>query len=126
LLLGFWLTPCFVLPAFVALEVLHTFNLIPPSIFPAVLKSIPWIIGACCLLGTAWAFTAARRRHLIDSARLCLGPGLWLLLCLSVGWVWLSRDEPGLSTIVLVMGLLALAVAPLATAPLALAWNRHR
>ena len=126
LLLGFWLALCFILPAFVALEMVHTFNLISPSIFPAVLKSIPWIIGACCLLGTAWAFIAARRRCLIGWAKLCLGPGLWFLLCLSVGWAWLAADKPGLSTIVLVMGLLALAVAPLATAPLALAWNRHR
>ncbi|KPK43568.1 MAG: hypothetical protein AMJ65_05450 [Phycisphaerae bacterium SG8_4] len=126
LLFGFWLALCFILPVFVALEMLHTFNLIPPGIFPAVVKSVPWIIGACCLLGTAWAFIAAHRRHLIGWAKLCLGPGLWLLLCLAVGWVWLPRDEPGLPTIVLVMGLLALAVAPLATAPLALAWNRHR
>ncbi|MHC4534054.1 MAG: hypothetical protein ACYS6K_08885, partial [Planctomycetota bacterium] len=71
-------------------------------------------------------FFAARRRHLIASITPCLGLGLWLILCISVGYMWLTRSDPELSSIVLAMGLLALPVAPLATAPLALAWNRHR
>jgi hypothetical protein len=52
--------------------------------------------------------------------------GLWLILCISVGFMWLPRTKPELSSIVLAIGLLTLPVAPLATAPLALAWNRHR
>ena len=123
---GFWLVICSVGPAFMALDTLHTLNLIPFGIAPAIWSGAPWIIGTGFLLGTAWAFFAARRRYLIASRTLCLGLGLWLILCISVGLMWLSRAEPGLSTIVLVMGLLSLSVAPLATAPLALAWNRHR
>ena len=82
--------------------------------------------GICCVLGTAGAFFAARRQYLIAPIMLCLGLGLWLILCISIGFMWLTRTEPGLSSVVLAMGLLALPVAPLATAPLALAWNRHR
>lgn len=123
---GFWLAICSVGPVVMALGTLHTFNLIPFGIVPALWSSAPWTIGTGCLLGTAWAFFAARRQYLIAPIMLCLGLGLWLILCISIGFMWLTRTEPGLSSVVLAMGLLALPVAPLATAPLALAWNRHR
>jgi hypothetical protein len=125
LLWGIWLAICSFGPALMVLDTLHTFNLIPFSIAP-LFSSWPWTIGICCLLGTAWAFFAAHHRDLITSRTFCLGPAIWLMLCICVGSAWLPRDDPRLSTIVLVTGLLALAVAPLATAPLALAWNRHR
>jgi hypothetical protein len=125
LLWGIWLAICSFGPVLMVLDTLHTFNLIPFSIAP-LFSSWPWTIGICCLLGTAWAFFAAHHRDLITSRTLCLGPAIWLMLCICVGSAWLPRDDPRLSTIVLVTGLLALAVAPLATAPLALAWNRHR
>ena len=123
---GFWLVICSVGPVIMVLDTLHTFNLIPFGIVPALWRVAPWAIGTGCLLGTAWAFLAAHRRHLAASRMLCLGLVLWLILCILVGFVWLSRTKPELSSIVLAMGLLALPVAPLATAPLALAWNRHR
>lgn len=126
LLWGFWLVICAVGPIVITLDTLDTFNLIPFGIVPALWSSAPWTIGAGCLLGTAWAFSAARRQYLIASTTVCLGLGLWLTLCISIGYMWLTRSDPGLSSIVLAMGLLALLVAPLATAPLALAWNRHR
>ncbi|MDT8303649.1 MAG: hypothetical protein RQ760_19365 [Sedimentisphaerales bacterium] len=123
---GFWLVICSVGPVVMVLDTLHTFNLIPFGIVPALWISAPWTIGICCLLGTTWAFFSARRQYLIASRTLCLGLGLWLILCISIGFMWLTRDKPEPSSIVLVMGLLTLPVAPLATAPLALAWNRHR
>jgi hypothetical protein len=126
LVLGFWLVVCSVWPALIALRMLYLLNLIPFDIVSALFGALPWTIGTLCLLGTAWAFFAARRRHLIASITPCLGLGLWLILCISVGYMWLTRSDPELSSIVLAMGLLALPVAPLATAPLALAWNRHR
>jgi len=125
LLWVFWFAICSIGPALVALDTLHALNLIPFSVLPLV-RSLPWTIGMCCLIGTALAFFAARRRHLIALRTLCLGPALWLLLCICVGSVWLPRDNPAPSAIVLAMGLLALPAAPLAAAPLALAWNRHR
>jgi hypothetical protein len=126
LLWGFWLVICSVGPVVLVLDTLHTFNLIPFGIVPALWMIAPWAVGTGCVLGTAWAFFAARRRYLVASRTLCLGLGLWLILCISVGFMWLTRSDPELSSIALAMGLLALPVAPLATAPLALAWNRHR
>ena len=123
---GFWFVVCTVWPALMTLRMLFLFKLIPFDIASVLFGVLPWIIGTLCLLGTAWAFFAARRRHLIASITPCLGLGLWLILCISVGYMWLTRSDPELSSIILAMGLLALPVAPLATAPLALAWNRHR
>lgn len=121
----FFTTVCSIGPALVILDILHTINLFPFSVAP-LFRSLPWTIGFCCLLGTTLAFVTACRRHLIGSKKPFLALALWLLLCISIGWAWIPRDEPRPALIVLAMGLLALAVAPLATAPLALAWNRHR
>ena len=126
LLWGLTLVICSIGPIFIALDTLHALNLIPLGIVPALWSSAPWTIGTCCLFGTAWAFLAARRRYLIASKTLCLGLGVWLMLCISVGFMLFPGKGPELSSIVLAMGLLMLPVAPLATAPLALAWNRHR
>jgi hypothetical protein len=123
---GFWLVICSVGPVVMALDTLDALNLIPSGIVPVLWSGAPWTIGAGCLFGTACAFFAARRRYLIASRTLCIGLGLWVVLCISVGFIWLTRSNPELSSIVLAAGLLALPVAPLATAPLALAWNRHR
>jgi len=123
---GFWLVICSVGPIVMTLDTLDALNLIPFGIAPALLSSAPWTIGIGCVIGTAWAFFAARRQYLIASITPCLGLGLWLMLCISIGFMWLTRSEPGLSSIVLAAGLLALPVVPLATTPLALAWNRHR
>jgi hypothetical protein len=125
LLWGFWLAICSFGPALVLLDTLHALHLIPFSVLP-LFRSLPWTIGIGCVLGTAWAFFTARRQDFIASRTLCLGLGLWLMLCICMGFMWLRRSQPELSSIVLVMGLLAMPVAPLATAPLALAWNRHR
>ncbi len=126
LVLGFWLVVCSVWPALMALRTLQWLNLIRAGTMSKMFGALPWIIGTLCLLGTASAFITARRRNLIGARKLCLGPALWIILCISVGLLWLPRDEPGLSTIALLIGVLALPAAPLATAPLALAWNRHR
>jgi hypothetical protein len=126
LLWGFWLAICSIGPVFVVVDMLHAFNVIPFNIVPTLWSSLPWTIGIGCLLGTVLAFLSALRRCFVTWRAPCLGLGLWLILCISIGSAWLPFDEPKTSTIVLVAGLLALSVAPLATAPLALAWNRHR
>ena len=123
---GFWMVVCSVWPALVALRMLYLNNLIPFDIVSVLFGALPWTIGILCLLGTASAFITARRRNLIDARKLYLGPALWIILCILVGLLWLPKAEPGLSTIALLIGLLALPAAPLATVPLALAWNRHR
>ncbi len=82
--------------------------------------------GLACLLGTLAAFVAARRRGLIDAPTAWASLGAWAAI---VGLTILALPPtPALheSSYVALVGLLALAVAPLAAAPLALAWNRHR
>jgi hypothetical protein len=103
--------------------------LVPPNVGDVLSAGCWGTLGLACLTGTAWAFVRARRQGLASSAcvwRSALG---WLLLC---GFVWFalapSHPSSPLSWLAwpLVPGLLALCVSPLATAPLALAWNRHR
>jgi len=75
---------------------------------------------------TTWAFTAARRRLLIGGPTLYFAATAWAALCTLVGWEWRIHSAQGLALWVCVAGILALAVAPLASAPLALTWNRNR
>jgi hypothetical protein len=84
------------------------------------------VFGFVCLGGTAWAFSRAVRQRLVrrQTAILC-GLG-WLLLCAILFIVWRDASPHAWLASPFFPGLLALPLAPLATAPLALAWNRHR
>lgn len=78
------------------------------------------------ILLTAWAFAAARRRKLISWPTVYVAGSLWAALAalIAVADVLHAGQRPAL--FVLLAGVCALAVAPLAAAPLALAWNRTR
>jgi drug/metabolite transporter (DMT)-like permease len=89
-------------------------------------QGLRFAIGTACVLGTTAAFAAARRKALVGAATAGLAAALWIALCTLVVLEWHRHPERPLSSYVLVVGLLALAVAPLAAAPLAVAWNRHR
>jgi hypothetical protein len=86
--------------------------------------------GVIFVLGTAWAFVVARRRSLIGSPTVWAAASVWTALCSLLVLFWSQhRNEhvnSPLPVLVLVTGLLAMAVFPLAAAPLALAWNRNR
>jgi hypothetical protein len=82
--------------------------------------------GVVFVLGTAWAFVAARRRSLIGSPTLYVAASVWGALSTLVILGWVPHPAEPIAAYVFVAGVLALAVAPLATAPLALAWNRNR
>lgn len=84
------------------------------------------VLAVIFALGTAWAFLAAFRRSLIGSTTLVLALSAWLLLGILVGLEWMLHPTVPILRYVFVVGLSALVVAPLATAPLALAWNRNR
>ena len=123
---------------FLAPVALIAFKLLPTAMANLVKSSAPWIVGVACLLGTAWTFVAARRRRLISPRGPWFAAGAWVVLCAGLGWgCWTmlaSAREAGGSkamilepaSIALWLGILALPLAPLAAAPLALAWNRHR
>jgi hypothetical protein len=82
-------------------------------------------LSAAAVLGTAWAFVAARRRGMVDGLTSLAAAAVWAAGC-ALGAMTLPRPESPVVAYLLGAGLLALAVAPLAAAPLALAWNRHR
>jgi hypothetical protein len=86
--------------------------------------SVFW--GIAFVVWTIWGFAVARRRSLIGWPTLYVALSVWAALCTVVTMVWGSHSTERLPLLVCVEGLLALSVAPLATAPLALAWNRTR
>ncbi len=89
-------------------------------------RAIPAALGAVFVLGTAWAFVAARRRNLIASRTVWAAIGAWVMLSALVMLELRQHSEIPLAASVFAIGLLATAAAPLATAPLALTWNRNR
>jgi len=87
--------------------------------------------GIALMLGTVWAFSAARRRSLIGRPTLVVASVVWIVLCTLVALqrissLGTSNPAERLPIYIAALGILALAISPLATAPLALAWNRHR
>lgn len=101
-------------------------GLIPQAIVEAMRDVRPWVIGLGCLGGTGAALIVALRKSIISWIAPGVALGIWGMLCaLGVHGDVLKPSGPG-ADLVLVCGLLALPVAPLALAPLALHWNRHR
>ncbi len=93
------------------------------------------VFGLACISGTFWTFSRALKKRLTMPRTVCLSALAWLALCgLAAIILTLAppvTNPPSTATerwlaLPLVPGLLALVFAPLATAPLALAWNRHR
>jgi hypothetical protein len=77
--------------------------------------------------GTIAAFAAAHRRSLVGTSTVLNAASIWgLFLGASIALSRISAAADGLIVSVCVAGVLALALSPLATAPLALAWNRNR
>jgi hypothetical protein len=82
--------------------------------------------GVACLLGTIAAFVAARRRALVEASTAWAALAVWAALVVVAVLVLPSAIPAPRTAYALLVGVLALAVVPLAAAPLALAWNRHR
>ena len=82
--------------------------------------------GAVLVFGTVWIFIAALRRSLIALATVAAAGSVWMLLSGLIVFDWVLHPDRSWLACVLVVGLAALVVAPLAAAPLALAWNRNR
>lgn len=80
--------------------------------------------GIALTLVTAYAFFAARRRGFIGHRAIYSSVALWLVSSAAVVFALQSSAPP--SVIVLMCGILALTLGPMAVAPLALGWNRHR
>jgi hypothetical protein len=82
--------------------------------------------GVAFVVGTIAALVAARRRALVTGPMLSAAAVAWGALCVLAALIWLPSSVERLAVYICITGILALSVAPLATAPLALAWNRTR
>lgn len=90
-----------------------------------ILGSLIWLLAAGCIGGTLWAFirmVQKRRMSPLFAGGVLGGYLVACAICISLG----IRDVKTPTETALLFGILALPFAPLATAPLALAWNRHR
>jgi hypothetical protein len=88
-----------------------------------------WGLVALAILsvaGTTAGFVAAHRRSLIGTSVVLTAASLWALASaiVALGGTFAGADQLIISF--WAAGVLALAISPLATAPLALAWNRNR
>ena len=116
-----WLVPVVGVGAGVVLLIVpFTAKLAPPP--AAQVAMIALALG--CLVGTVAAFLAAWRRKLV-SVRAVIGGLAAYVLLLACWLVALGEGAVALEVLLLIFGLCAVPLAPLAAAPLALAWNRH-
>lgn len=99
--------------------------LVKPDEQPRMGRLLADLIGAGVVLGTAWSLIVAKKRDLISWPAIYGASSVWIVLSTFV--VGFQQNVPGnLPPLLLMLGALALGVAPVATAPLALAWNRNR
>ena len=89
-------------------------------------RGVVYTIAVVMVVGTSWALAAARRRSLIGWPTVYVATGAWVALAAPVVLEWTLHPAAPLHIYAIVVGITALTVAPLATAPLAVAWNRNR
>ena len=89
-------------------------------------RGVAVAVGVAIALGTVWAFVLARRRALIGLPTVYAAFSVWTVLGGLIALDWMLHPARPLLLGVMVVLLAPLVVASLATAPLALAWNRNR
>jgi hypothetical protein len=107
-------------------DVLCGIGLIPQVIVEAVQNILPWMFGLGYMGITTAFFVLARRKSITHRIMPWVGLALWVIFCLIGVHGDIVKLNGPTSNLILVLGLLTWPVAPLALAPLALAWNRHR
>jgi len=115
-------------PALALGAILFSHYALSPAAKTIFAEGITMAVGAIYILGTAWAFAAARRRALIGPPTVWAAMVAWSALCILGLLFWSQHRSEHLTSPVAVhvIGLFALVVFPLAAAPLALTWNRNR
>jgi len=91
-----------------------------------VTRMVAVVIASGLLLIAAWAFAAARRKNFIQSPTVWAAATIWASATSLIAYLLPFEGSPGVIPCLLVAAATALAVAPVATVPLALSWNRHR
>ena len=99
---------------------------LPVEARPNFNRGVGIVVGVVIALGTVWAFVAARRRMLIGLPTVCAAFSVWMVLSGLIALDWMLHPARPLLLGVMVVLLAPLVVVSLATAPLALAWNRNR
>jgi hypothetical protein len=84
------------------------------------------VASVALVLGTCWFFRMALRRRMVGLKAAHFALGLWSVSGAAVMVHWSLAPAAALSAYIFIVGLCALALAPLAAAPLAVSWNRHR
>jgi hypothetical protein len=82
--------------------------------------------GFIFIVATIWIFIAAVRRSLIEPLTAYVAAAFWIVAGIIIAVNWTPNSVVAISQWLFVVGLLALAALPIASAPLALAWNRSR
>src|SRR5262249_4507362 len=78
------------------------------------------------VIASVWAFVAARRRELIQGPTVWAAAIVWLTATIRLALKWPDFATPYWGGYFLIPAAAALVVAPVASVPLALSWNRHR
>jgi hypothetical protein len=99
---------------------------LPPASRDLAMKAVVLTIGAAFLVGTIAALVAARHRGFITASTAWVALALWAALVVVAVLLLPSAIPAPRTAYIMLVGTVALAVTPLAAAPLAVAWNRHR
>jgi hypothetical protein len=78
------------------------------------------------LAASVWVFVAARRRKLIQGPTLWAAAIVWTTATVALALKWPEYATPHWGGYLLIAAAAALVVAPVASVPLMLSWNRHR
>ena len=111
---------------------------VPIGVRGIVLESLWYLLGTACLLAGPAGFVVAIVERPSRGRRFCAGSPIWAA-CVAIGLIWAAcvvlgpwdvgvdvRTTPPLGDILMLIGVLALPVVPVALAPLAVARNRHQ
>jgi hypothetical protein len=116
---------CGLLAVFIGLGMFRKYAL-PENVQLNFDRGVGVTVGVTIAFGTVWAFVAARRRGLIGSPTVASAFSVWAVLSGLIVLDWMLHPDRPLVLGALIVSLAALVVAPLAAAPLAIAWNRNR
>lgn len=89
-------------------------------------RSLVSVASMIAILVTFVAYWLARRRRFIEPSALLTAGLVWLLCCVPVAFQAAHHPDQIFPQYMAVIAILALAVAPFSTIPLALNWNRVR